>query len=820
MICLILKLKKGLFLTCTILTTINIPTGILLAQKQVQGQVTESDGEPLAYANVLLLNAADSSFIKAEMTAEDGSFHFFQVSSGVYLCEISMIGFSSAQTRMFELDNNSDGINLGKTTLESTTDLEEVEIVARKALIEVRPDMMVFNVSASPGASGINGLDLMRKAPGVTVDMDDNILLLGKSDVQIHINGRPTLLRGNDLATLLQNISSDNVEAIEIITNPSSRYDAEGNAGIINIRLKKNPYTGLNGSINSSFTQGIYLRYNNGLTLNYGGERIRTTFELNRSDETSKDVFIERRRQNEYVLDLFSNEIRRRSGYNIGMGLDADLAKGHLLAFTGRATFNQNDNSLKSTTGITFPGSMLVNELLVSQTLLDRTFNNLNFNLNYQWKIDPTANFNTDLSYGKFTTLGFTDQPNTFFTPDGMSIINISNNEFNADTHIDMWSAKIDYDKSRGRITFSTGAKFTFISTDNKFEFFNIGPNGPVLNVSRSNDFLYTEQVLAGYAILDIRIDEFFKMSTGLRVENTASRGRLTSVQNIDNTDVPRNYTDFFPNIGLSYNDNRVHSLSLSVGRRLTRPNYQNLNPFESPISEISAWKGNPFLRPHYIMNYQAVYSLLQKLTITGQYSVTKDMFATIFEISGENSNILIPYNMDRSTQLSVAVSYPQEVTNFWEFVTFLDGGRITFNGNLEGTEIDLVQNTWNIRIQNNLKLPWGILLDLSYQRGSDWIWRGSVRVRGNQSLDFGIRKDFFDKRLQVRLTGADIFNTTNQYFYNGDYGGLLIDGIRVFDTQRFGVGATWKFGNQQVKSAKRSKGAMEEEMRRLNNAD
>jgi len=790
------------------------------AQSRVHGFIMEVSGEPLPFANVLLLNARDSSFVKAEISEEDGSFSFREVEPGSYLCEISMIGFLPAQSPKFTVQPKQEAVALGTLQLASATDLEEVEIVARKALIEVRADMLVFNVSSSPSASGVSGLELLRRAPGVTVDMDDNILLLGKGDVQIHINGRPTLLRGNDLANLLQNMASDNIEAIEIISNPSSRYDAEGNAGIINIRLKKNPATGFNGSLLASFTQGNYLRQNTGLTLNYGAERIRATLDFSRSEENVQDDFIDTRSQNDFTMDLISGEVRRTIGYNIGAGLDIDLAKGHTLGFTGRATLSQSDNELRSRTGIAFPGSTQTNELLVSQTLLDRSFNNANFNLNYQWLIDPSSKFSTDLSYGKFTTLGFTEQPNTFFGSDGMSILRISDNEFNANTYIDMWSAKADYEKAWERFTLSTGSKLTYISTDNEFAFFNVGPTGPVLNENRSNDFLYTEQVLAGYAILDTRLHPYLKLSTGLRVEHTNSRGRLTSAQDIENTDVPRRYTDFFPNASLSFDDKGPHSFSISIGRRLTRPNYQNLNPFETPISEISAWKGNPFLRPNYIMNYQLVYSLFKKLTITTQYSVTEDMFATIFEITGDNSNILIPYNMDRSTRLNVSLSYPLEVTKSWDLVTFLDGGRSTFNGDLEGTAIDLSQTTWNARVQNNIKLPWGVLFDLSYQIGSDWIWRGSVRVRGNQAFNFGLRKEFFNKRLQVRLTGADVFNTNNEYFYNGDYGGILIDGVRIFDTRRFGAGATWNFGNQKVKSTRRTKGAMEEELRRLNGGD
>jgi iron complex outermembrane receptor protein len=813
----LIKNKNRIFLLIVIWM---LSVTCIQAQSRIQGRIIEVTGEALAYANVLLYNAGDSSLVKAEISSEDGTFAFNDLSPDTYYCEVSMIGFTTLNTEVLQINNNKNDWAFADIILTTSTELKEVEIVARKAMIEVRADMLVFNVSASPGASGIIGLELLKRAPGVAVDMDDNILLLGKNDVQIHINGRPTQLKGSDLAMLLQNMNSDNIEAIEIISNPSSKYDAEGNAGVINLRLKKNPATGLNGSLNASFTQGNYLRYNNGLTINYGGERVRGTLDINRSEENIQDDFIDKRQQNNFILDLNSDEVRRRVGYNIGLGLDAQLSKNHTLGFTGRTIINQSDNLLRSNTGITPLGSQQINELLVSETILNGDFNNLNFNLNYRWQMDQSSVLSADAGYGKFISLGFTEQPNTFFAADGMTVLSVSNNEFNADTYIDMWSAKADYEKSWDRLTLSAGGKFTNISTDNQFNFFNLGADGPVLNNDKSNDFLYTEQVLAGYTILDLRLNKFFKLGAGLRVEQTTSRGRLTSTQNNDNTDVPRNYTDFFPNASLSFNNNRSHAISISAGRRLTRPNYENLNPFESPLSELSAWKGNPFLRPNYIMNYQITYSLMQKLTITAQFSETKDMFATIFEITGENSTILIPYNMNKSTRFSFSASYPLELTKFWELNTFFDAGRSTFHGNLEGTEIELSQNTWNIRIQNNIKLPWDILLDLSYQRGSDWIWRGSIRVNGNQSIDFGLRKDFFQKRLQVRITGADIFLSNNEFFYAGNYGGLDIVGVRTFDSRRFGAGATWKFGNQKVKEAKRSKGAMEEEIKRLNSVD
>lgn len=323
--------------------------------------------------------------------------------------------------------------------------------------------------------------------------------------------------------------------------------------------------------------------------------------------------------------------------------------------------------------------------------------------------------------------------------------------------------------------------------------------------------------MLALYAIADVKISPLFNLSAGLRVENTASHGRLKSAEEVENKDVKRNYTDFFPNMSVSFNDSKNHALSLSVGRRITRPNYQNLNPFEEPLSELTAWKGNPFLSPSYTMNYQLSYAFKKKLTITNSYSESTDFFATILEVSGDQSNVIIPRNMQKTTRYSFSASYPYEVSPFWEFIAFADGGYSTYYGDLEGTIIDLELLTWSFRIQNNISLPWGVKMDLTYLKYSDWIWRGSIDVVGNQRLDFGFRKSFLDGQLEVRITGSDVFRTDSDYYYSGEYGGIAIDGVRSFDNQRFGAGVTWNFGNQKLKTMKR-RGGMDDELKRIAN--
>ena len=217
-------------------------------------------------------------------------------------------------------------------------------------------------------------------------------------------------------------------------------------------------------------------------------------------------------------------------------------------------------------------------------------------------------------------------------------------------------------------------------------------------------------------------------------------------------------------------------------------------------------------------MNYQGSYSYNQKLIVTGVYSVTTDFFANIFEITGDNRNQIIPRNMDKVVNYGLNINYPFEISKSWNFVGFINAYYREYEGSLEGTNIDLSVNNYNFRMQNNIKLPWDITLDLTYFIENNWIWRGSINVRGNQELNLGLRKNFLDKRLQIRVTGADIFKTTNNYFYDGNYGGIALDGVRGFDTQRFGMGLTFKFGNLKAKNEIKTKSALDDELNRIDN--
>ena len=784
---------------------------------EIKGKLIDSSQNGVVYASLTLIQN-DSTLVNSAISNASGDFRIINIEPGTYNLRIDHMEYETYATELFNLEADEIKVLPNIILNPTVNNLDEVVITQKKALIEVKADKLIFNVANSPSASGTNGLDLLKKSPGVTLDIDNNISILGKNNIQIYLNGVQSRLSGNDLTTFLQSLTSDIIDSIEIISNPSSKYDAEGTGGIINIRLKKNVSTGFNGSETSSFTKGIEYKYSNNLSLNFGSENVKTNFDITQSKDNNLEFFDDKKQQNNSILDLDSKENKIRKGLNIGLNIDAHLSENHSLNLSARGIFNKNNNALYSTTDIYQVVPPEFTQILSSQSFLEGKSNNYLANLNHIWKTSKTSTLNTNISIGSYDTQQNTLQPNTYFEPDGTTIISQANTAFDADTNINLWSAKIDYDKEWKNISLSAGAKYAQIITKNRFNFYNLENDIPVFDPLKSNDFNYTENVAAVYANINLKLNTFMTLNAGLRMENTSSRGQLISNIPIDNKDVPRNYTNYFPNIGLAIDNQKNHSWSLSIGRRITRPNYQDLNPFETPISQLVIWKGNPFLKPNYIMNYQVSYSYKQKLVITNSYSETKDFFAKIIEITEGDKTQIIPRNMQKATNYAISVSYPITVNKFWDVLIFGNTSRKTFQGDLEGTVIDIKSVLWDFQIQNNLNLPQGILMDITYTQQSEWIWRGSVYIKGNYGLSFGIRKDFFDKKLQLRITGNDILNTASKYPYYSNYGGIALEGIYRSDGQRFGMGATFKFGNQQSKSNKKTKSALDEELNRISN--
>ena len=807
-----LKTLCSFLLYCFLCTTVVFGQNTV---DEIRGVVKNENGELIELATISLFQ--NNRFVSSAVSDVSGKFTLTHIAPGTYVLRTDHLSYASYESESFYKAPDKTLILADIVLSQSVSELDEVVLVDQKQFIRVKADKIIFNVASSPSASGTNGLDLLKLSPGVTIDFDNSISLLGKGNVQVYLNGVQSRLSGSDLTNFLQSLTSDTVESIEIISNPGAQYEAEGTGGIINIRLKKSLAGGLNGNATSSFTKGEEYRYSNNVALNLGGGKLQMNLDLTQSHNNTLQIFDDRIQQNNAELFGLSRENQIQDGYNIGLGLESQIGDKHYIGLDGRAILNTTENRLVNFTDIFTVEPPEFTEILFSRVQARGNSDNYLFNGFHLWNLEDGSSITTNLSLGTYNSDQITLQPNTYFETDGATVITTEDSRFDADTRINLWSAKSDYQKSWETISLSAGFKYAEVKTDNSFRFFNFENQTPVFDPAQSNDFSYTEKVSAAYINLNFKPGKYWSLNSGVRMEHTESRGQLFSEVETENNDVSRSYTDFFPNLGLSYDDEEKHSLSLSLGRRITRPVYQDLNPFERPNSQLVIWKGNPFLNPNYIMNYQASYAYKQKYVLTTYYSETTDFFSRIVETTGEETTQIIPRNMEKATNLGLSVSVPIQLSNSWEVLLFGNLFQETFKGDVESTFIDLSNWQWDYRIQNIISLPADILVDVTFTQRSRWIWRGSVFISGNEGLSFGIRKDFFNNKLQLRITGADILRTQSDYPYTSDYGGIDLDGVYTADNRRFGAGLTYNFGGKKSES-KKKKGALDEELERIQN--
>jgi len=321
----------------------------------ISGSILDSEENPIGYASVVLYTAADSIIVKLELSDDDGKFEFINIPESKYWIDINYVGLPNQQTEVFELKGGNFVIPVIRIQ-PSTNELQEVTITALRPILEVKPDKLVFNVENSINATGSNALELLRKAPGVVVDNNENINLLGKSGVMIYIDGKQSPLHGDQLAAYLKTIQSTEIDNIEIITNPSAKYDAEGSAGIINIKLKKDKGLGANASVNFGYSKGDYAQFNGSITSNYKAKKYNLFGNYGYNDGESGNYMNLYREQNGLVLDSKNNKINEWNGHNFKAGADFYLDKNSTFGIMVDGNLASNNRIGNSRTEISMIG--------------------------------------------------------------------------------------------------------------------------------------------------------------------------------------------------------------------------------------------------------------------------------------------------------------------------------------------------------------------------------------------------------------------------------------------------------------------------------
>lgn len=785
----------------------------------IKGQVQDDSHAPIAFANVVLYQAADSALFKVEVTDELGFFALVNLPANTYYLEVRYIGVAPLRRSDIRITEGQQ-LDLGMLALApASVELAEAVVTASRALVEIKPDRTVFNVEGTINSIGSDAISLLRKAPGVTVDNNDNISVLGRSGVLIYVDGKRLPLSSEDLASYLQNLPAEQIDRIDIITNPGARYEAEGNAGIIDIRLKKDQSMGGNGSVSATYAQGQLHRFGLSGTGNYRNQFFNTFGSAGYTDAASLFNMKFINYQNALVLDEINNFRSNTENYNVRIGTDFFLADKHTLGFLVSANHSISDRrsyNYISLAQIANPEN--IDSILIADNREDNINSNQSYNLNYRFDNRKGRSLNVDFDLGRFQNESLRFQPNQYFNADESLVISEVINSFDTPTDIDIYTAKADYEDQLAGGNISTGVKISQVISDNTFLFFEEVNGSPVRDDRRSNTFEYNERVLAGYLNYARAISEAWNFTAGLRAEHSDVRGDLqTFLPELAVPPVEQRYLSWFPSAGLTWQVAQNHLLALNYGRRINRPNYQVLNPFNNQMSELSFMRGNPFLQPEIVNNLELGYTLAYRYNLKVAYSRTNNQITRLIgpDDSDPRANFITWANLAEQTTMSANLSVPVQILKPWNAYFNISAAYIDNQADYgNGAVVDVQVFTYSIYQQHTIDLPFGFKGEVSGYYNGPSVWGGVFRVNPNWALDLGLQRKFLQNRLNARVSFSDIFFTSG-WDGESEYYGLISVGNGYWDSRRASISLSYQIGNEKVRQARKRKTGLEEEAKR-----
>lgn len=789
------------------------------AQK-ITGNVKDEQGKALNGATISLKKVTDSALVKLGATNSNGQYSFSDIASGKYFVAITYIGHAPANSPAFELNGGDvavPDVTLGK----ASGDMKAVVVAARKPMIEVRADKMILNVEGSVNAVGQDALELLRKSPGVMVDKDDNLSLSGKNGVQVYIDGRQTPLTGKDLSEYLKTIQSSSIEAIELITNPSAKYEAAGNAGIINIRLKKNKNFGTNGTVTAGYNIGIKPKYNGGISLNNRSKNLNLFGNYNFNDSRTEIRMNLPREVLDTLFDTKSAVFMNSRSHSFKAGADYTIDKRNTIGIMANGTFADMDVNNTSRTPIIYKPTDVTDRILVADNTSQSKRNNINGNLNWRYADSTGHELNVDADYGAYRIKSDQIQPNTYYDPTETNIISTRNYNMIAPTDIDIYSLKVDYEQNfkKGRLGF--GGKSSIVESTNDFQRFDLFTSGKKLDTLRSNDFVYKENINALYVNYN-RQFKGFMIQFGVRMEHTHATGHSTGYkwdngyEEYDST-FTRDYVNFFPSAAITFNKKPTSQWNFTYSRRIDRPSYQNLNPFEFKLDEYTFQKGNTNLTPQYTNSFGVTHTYKYRLNTTLNYSHVKDIFSQLIDTAEKSKAFITQKNLATQDIVSLNISYPFQYQWYSVFVnlnTYYSKFKADFG---TGRKVDLDAFAFNIYGQQTFRLGKGWTGEMSGWYSSPAIWQGTFKSGAMWSIDAGLQKTVFKGKGNIKASVSDIF-WSMKWKGTSNFAGQIMRANGQFESRQFKLFFTYRFGNTQVKAARQRKAATEEENKRVGN--
>ncbi|GAA3991235.1 TonB-dependent receptor [Mucilaginibacter dorajii] len=814
-----MKFVQVLFLTVFTLFVFNFAYAQSPGAK-ISGSVLDGAKRPLDGATVILLTAKDSAVVHTQLVNADGSFAFQNLKNNTYLIKATYIGYKNYLSGSIVVSDQKP-VSLPAFILTPTgKTLKEVSITAQKSYVQQKIDRTVVNVGALISNTGANALEVLSKSPGVQVDADGNITFKGKSGVLVMIDDKPTYLSATSLATYLRSLPSSALDQIELMDNPPAKYDAAGNAGVINIKTKKNTTRGFNAVVSADFARGHYDRTNESINFNYRIDKVNLFANVAyNGQKTYRRLEIDRNyfdTNGNPTSSLQDISYFRPTSNNTNIKAGADYFV-----------------SPKTTWGIVYTGTISrdhdsspVYSLLYNNTGgLDSTINTLNtsknhfnsngINLNYTHKFDSTGRALTfDLDYIHDAS-GSTQQfVNNTFLPDG-TLTNSQTINDDLPATINIYSAKADYTHPlKGKAKFEAGVKSSYVNTDNAANYFNVIDNVNTIDYNNTNRFLYKENLNAAYVNFNKTFHRF-SVQTGLRVENTNGSGhQLGNAQKPDSSFV-KHYTNLFPTAYFSYNiDTAGHNvLVASYGRRIGRPNYGSLNPFTFFVDKFTYFSGNPFLKPQFTDNYKLAYSFKSLFTIAVTYNYTSDVQNETIHKSG-NVFISTTGNIGQQKTWDFSVNTNLQPTKWWSVNLYAEVYNNNYQGAFYSGYLNQSKTTFSANGSNQFTISKTWSAEISGFFNTSGTYGQFVSIPTGM-LNGAIQKKILNNKGNIKLNMRDILHSFSPSGAITNIVGATSTYHNYLDTQVATLAFTYSFGKSTNTPQKRDTGGANSEQDR-----
>ena len=764
----------------------------------VSGVIFGHEGIHIEFANVILYDAKKNQFIKATVTAANGQFEINQLVAGNYMVVVSYLGLPELKLNAFEINDNQK-INLGESHFKpADVMLGKVEVVANRPIVELKVDRLVFNVDETSNSTGGNAIDLLKKAPTVMVDPNNDIRINGRSGAAIYINGRSVPITGDQLTYFLQSLTAEQIERIEIISNPGIKYDAEGSAGIIDIVLKQNIDKGTNASLSNTISKGKYFRFNNNASVNRSTKASNVFFNGGFGKTNIAKIIKSNTEQNDVLLKYNSSSQDEQRFQNARMGADFFIAKRHTIGIESSlyqmfGDIGDDNQTLISNNTEIIDSILLVNN---SDSIVAK---HRQFNVKYKFN-NPINNqvWKMDLNQGVFRNVIVRNQPNHYLNSN-FEVLSETNNQQKLPSNISILSFNFDHERLINSAKLSLGAKWNKIETNNVFEskldsFVNLIPE--------FQQFAYREHTFATYIGLLDNFDEIFTYNIGVRAEMTKANSDNFNQNNFtEDTTIQYDYFNLFPNLSLSYMFKPELTIQSNYIKRIRRPNFNALNPFETAISDLKLEQGNPILIPEIVNVFSIGLVVKYIYNIKFTYSTTNDQitpFNTPIE-SDIRANIFSWNNINNQKQFRIELNAPLELAKWWQTYNFVSMSQLKFTSTFTNgfSPIESKTTSFIMYHQSSFRLPYEMEGDLSMWYQGNGIWNAVYNHEPFWELSLGLRKSFLQNRLHIKVAINDIFASTSSSGQS-DYSGRTSDSNVSFDNRRVALSFSYNFGKHK----------------------